>query len=81
MNDRDIVGYIICFVQTLTIERMNINIPLNINNLSISFIVYSKISNININVHKLMVLRQRITVSIQLIIYLVSIFNGMFLYI
>lgn len=81
MSDRDIVNYIMCFVQTLTIERMNINIPLNINNLSINFLLYSEISNTNINVHKLMVLRQRITVSIQLIIYLVSIFNGMFLYI
>lgn len=68
MNNRDIVGYIICFVQTLTIERMNINIPLNINNVSINVLVYSEISNTNINIHKLMVLRQRITVSIQLII-------------
>lgn len=81
MNDRDRVGYIICFVQTLKIERMNINIPLNINNLSINFLAYSEISNTNINVHKLMLLRHRIKVSIQLIIYLVSIFNGMFLYI
>lgn len=81
MKDRDRVGYIICFVQTLKIERMNINIPLNINNLSINFLVYSEISNTNINVHKLMVLRQRITVSIRLLLYLVSIFNGMFLYI
>lgn len=69
MNDRDRVGYIICFVQTLKIERMNINIPLNIDNLSINFLVYSEICNTNINVQKLMVLRERIIVSIQLILF------------